>query len=154
MNWGSLLSSTRAFNQRGSRSCDFSLETHECLVNNNKLLRALCCILNPVVYCDSIDASTFSSVRWTSLECLVREKKTIIIYVMQISVHKQTMTIIKRRKQVENQQSSLKMCHFPSDLIVFDHQLNFGDRWSHKALTFVPLIFRSKILTRKKCSNV
>lgn len=36
---------------------------------------------------------------------------------MQISVHKQTMAIIKRRKQVENQQSAMEMCHLACDFI-------------------------------------
>jgi hypothetical protein len=62
------------------------------------------------------------------------------------------VTIIKRRKQAENQQSS----SLPSDLIVCDHhQLNFGDQWSSiKAQIFVPSLFNSIFYTLKRSVEV
>lgn len=47
------------------------------------------------------------------------KKSEAIIYLMQILARKQTMTFIMSRKQVENQRTAMKMCHFPLDQAQF-----------------------------------
>lgn len=78
-------------------------ESHECFINNNKLLKVLCCIINRAVHCGWIGVPLVSSELVSSRSLRVKrleKKHKTVFYVMQILVHKVVMTVIKRENKL------------------------------------------------------
>lgn len=146
-----LLSSTRSFIKRGSFARFLAHSDNKsrwCFVNINKLLKVLCCILNRVAYCNF---SCHICLLASELHLMLRrhekreEKKSSLMLCKFWSINK-TMTVIKRRKQAENQQqsSASQMCHIPRKFCFycFDHQFSIDNRWGNSRP--FPLIFMTK----------